>query len=231
MREPHGVGPNGKRHPGVRERPSVAGQGRTGAVVRRGARPSQAGRSDVGRPFAGPPGAGGLLPPAGSAEPLAAGVPTAPATWPRPGTRRPSRRSAAAPTTAPATSATVTERRSRRRPRAGRSRSDSGRGRLSRGPGGRDWGLGGHPAMCTTRADPPQAAAGHRQPTPRKWLHSIGVYAYGSAYEPPHLLRRVEEEALAALPGGTGPGALTARRRRTGASRERRLQGPRHQRR
>ena len=43
------------------------------------------------------------------------------------------------------------------------------------------------------------------------------------------LLRGIEEEALAALPGGTGPGALTARpRRRTGASRERRLQGPRH---
>ena len=62
-----------------------------------------------------------------------------------------------------------------------------------------------------------------------KWLHENWIYAYGSACEPPLLLRGVEEEALAALPGGTGPGALTARpRRRTGASRERRLQGPRH---
>jgi hypothetical protein len=30
-------------------------------------------------------------------------------------------------------------------------------------------------------------------------------------YAPSILLRRLEEEALAALPGGTGPGALTAR--------------------
>jgi hypothetical protein len=41
------------------------------------------------------------------------------------------------------------------------------------------------------------------------------------AYEPPRLLRRVEEEAPAALPGGTGPGALTgAFVRTTGASRD-----------
>jgi hypothetical protein len=41
------------------------------------------------------------------------------------------------------------------------------------------------------------------------------------AYEPPPLLDRVEEEAPAALPGGTGPGALTgAFDRTTGASRD-----------
>src|SRR3954447_2340550 len=33
-------------------------------------------------------------------------------------------------------------------------------------------------------------------------------YAVRSRYEPPPLHDRVEEEALAALPGGTGPGAL-----------------------
>jgi hypothetical protein len=49
------------------------------------------------------------------------------------------------------------------------------------------------------------------------------------AHEPPHLLRRVEEEALAALPGGTGPGALTGAFDRTNRGLQgRRLQGPRH---
>src|SRR3990172_4222181 len=58
----------------------------------------------------------------------------------------------------------------------------------------------------------------------------LNVYAYSLASdEPPTHLLRLEEEALAALPGGTGPGALdgASGKRRTGASRERRLRAPR----
>jgi hypothetical protein len=49
------------------------------------------------------------------------------------------------------------------------------------------------------------------------------------ADEPPPLLRRVEEEDSAALPGGTGPGALTGAFIGTKPGLQgRRLQGPRH---
>ena len=76
--------------------------------------------------------------------------------------------------------------------------------------------------MCITRG--PRTQTG-----PAEMVASSSGYAYGLLHEPPHLLGRVQEEALAALPGGTGPGALAgAFDRRSGASRERRLQGPRH---
>ena len=56
----------------------------------------------------------------------------------------------------------------------------------------------------------------------------VGWICVWFAHEPLALLDGLEEEALAALPGGTGPGALTGANDTTGASRERRLQGPRH---
>ena len=62
------------------------------------------------------------------------------------------------------------------------------------------------PAMCITRGAVERKRDRHR--AREKMFASSGRYAYGLLHEPPHLLGRVQEEALAALPGGTGPGAL-----------------------
>jgi hypothetical protein len=63
-------------------------------------------------------------------------------------------------------------------------------------------------------------------------LASSARYAQYFRHAHNRRLRRFEAEALAALPGGTGPGALTARTATTERSlRARRLQGPRHRRR
>ena len=104
-------------------------------------------------------------------------------------------RTAVTPTSA-ASPMTLMTRRPRPRPR---SRSSSGRGRLARGPGVRDDG-GGGTGDVYHRARSPASPAGNG-------CMKSGICVWFS-HAPPHLLRGVEEEALAALPGGTGPGAL-----------------------
>ena len=99
--------------------------------------------------------------------------------------RRPGRRS-------PARAGADDRARDARARRAGAAASRAGRARAT--------GTSGHRRCVSPRP--------HRCKRRAEWLHGIADYAYSPAHEPPSLLERLEEEALAALPGGTGPGAL-----------------------
>ena len=102
-------------------------------------------------------------------------------------------------------------RRSRSRPPASRPRGtarhaeDDGRraGARRRDRRRRCGGTGDVYHRAVRRKRRRHASGGHG-----KWLHHPARMRIVAAYEPPNLLGRVQEEALAALPGGTGPGAL-----------------------
>ena len=211
---PTAVGPNGSVIRRVRERPAVAGQARRAAAAPLGERQARvgdasaaasAGRLGATATAAVPDGASGI----GARDRVdrrAIGPRRLAASRSRPmptAHRSSDEAEARSGRTTSSASRTVTSDGARRYVSTRRTRS---RHRRCVSPAGRG-----------------------RKRSLAEMVASSDGYAYDSPHEPPHLLGRVQEEALAALPGGTGPGALTARpTRRTGASRERRLQGPRH---